>query len=83
MCTPEFNGAADIMVIKRAESLQRMVSAPEGVLENRERLEQLRLLELGMTCHATVIDKIKLIDSAPADINTKEEYEEYCKYTSL
>jgi 3-deoxy-manno-octulosonate cytidylyltransferase (CMP-KDO synthetase) len=66
-----------------AESLQRMVSAPEGVLENRERLEQLRLLELGMTCHATVIDKVKLIDSAPADINTKEEYEEYCKHASL
>lgn len=63
-----------------AESLQRMVSAPEGVLENREKLEQLRLLELGMSCHAIIIDKIKLIEAAPADINTKEEYEEYLKY---
>ena len=63
-----------------AESLQRMVSAPEGVLENRERLEQLRLLELGMTCYATVIDKVKLIEDAPADINTKEEYTEALKY---
>lgn len=63
-----------------AESLQRMVSAPEGVLENREKLEQLRLLELGMSCFATIINKIKLIEDAPADINTKEEYEEYLKY---
>jgi 3-deoxy-manno-octulosonate cytidylyltransferase (CMP-KDO synthetase) len=62
------------------ESLQRMVTAPEGVLENRERLEQLRLLELGMTCFATVIENVKLIEAAPADINTKEEYEEALKY---
>jgi len=63
-----------------AQSLQRMVSAPEGVLENREKLEQLRLLELGMSCHAIIIDKIKLIEEAPADINTREEYEEYLNY---
>lgn len=63
-----------------ASSLQRMVAAPEGVLENRERLEQLRLLELGMTCHAVIVDKIKLIEAAPADINTPEEYEEYLKF---
>lgn len=63
-----------------AGSLQKMVSSPEGVLENREKLEQLRLLELGMSCFATIIDKIKLIDEAPADINTKEEYEESLKW---
>jgi len=62
-----------------SESLQRMVSAPEGILERRERLEQLRLLELGMSCYATIINKMKLIDEAPADINTKEEYEAFLK----
>ncbi|OPZ77569.1 MAG: 3-deoxy-manno-octulosonate cytidylyltransferase [Alphaproteobacteria bacterium ADurb.Bin438] len=63
-----------------AESLQKMVKAPEGILEAREKLEQLRLLELGMSCYATIIDKIKLIEEAPADINTKEEYEESLKW---
>ncbi len=65
-----------------ADSLQRMVSAPEGILERREKLEQLRLLELGMTCYAIIIDKIKLLEDAPADINTEEEYKEYLKWTS-
>lgn len=64
----------------KASSLQKMVSLPVGVLEDREALEQLRALEAGMTIRAKVIDNIKLIEEAPADINTPEEYEEAKKW---
>lgn len=57
----------------KAASLQKMVSLPTGVLENREKLEQLRALENGMVIRAKIIDKIKLIEEAPADINTEED----------
>ncbi len=57
----------------RAESLKKMVSLPTGVLEKREALEQLRALENGMSVRAMLIDKIKLIEEAPADINTPED----------
>lgn len=57
----------------KAASLQKMVSLPTGVLEGRESLEQLRALENGMTIRAKIINKIKLIDEAPADINTEED----------
>lgn len=59
----------------KAASLQKMVSLPRGVLEARESLEQLRALENGMKIRARIIDKIKLIDEAPADINTPEDLE--------
>lgn len=59
----------------KAASLQKMVSLPRGVLEARESLEQLRALENGMKIRARIIDKIKLIDAAPADINTPEDLE--------
>jgi len=59
----------------KAESLRRAVSLPEGVLEAREKLEQLRMLENGMTIRAKLVDRLKLIEEAPADINTPEEYE--------
>ena len=59
----------------KAASLQKMVSLPRGILEARESLEQLRALENGMTIRARIIDKIKLIDAAPADINTPEDLE--------
>lgn len=57
----------------RAESLKKMVSLPTGVLEKREALEQLRALENGMDVRAMLLDKIKLIEEAPADINTEED----------
>ena len=64
----------------KAKSLQKMVSLPVGVLEGRESLEQLRALENGMTIRAKIVDNMKLVDNAPADINTPEEYEEACKW---
>ena len=64
----------------KLSSLQKMVSLPVGILEDREALEQLRLLEAGMEVRAKVIGGMKLIEEAPADINTPEEYEEAKKW---
>lgn len=64
----------------KAASLQKMVSLPTGVLENREKLEQLRALENGMVIRAKIIDKIKLIEDAPADINTEEDLKNSLPY---
>jgi len=68
--------------VYRADSLKKMVSLPVGVLEERESLEQLRALENGMTIRARIItpNEMKLIQEAPADINTPEELEEARKY---
>ena len=57
----------------KASSLQKMVSLPTGVLEKREALEQLRALENGMEVRALLVDNIKLVQEAPADINTEED----------
>lgn len=51
-----------------------------GVLEARESLEQLRALENGMTIRARLIENMKLVEEAPADINTPEDYEESLKW---
>ena len=64
----------------KASSLKKMVELPVGVLEARESLEQLRALENGMTIRAKVIKNMKLVDNAPADINTPEEYQEALKW---
>ncbi len=68
--------------VYKASSLQKMVSLPVGVLEEREALEQLRALEAGMVIKARIIKKeeMKLIQEAPADVNTPEELEEARKY---
>lgn len=65
-----------------AESLRRMVSLPVGVLEAREKLEQLRALEDGMVIRARIItrEEMKLVVDAPADVNTPAELEEARKY---
>lgn len=57
----------------KAQSLHKMVSLPTGVLEQREALEQLRALENGMEVRALLVDNIKLVQEAPADINTEED----------
>ena len=64
----------------KADYLQKMVSLPTGVLEMREALEQLRALENGMSIRAKLLDNIKLIEEAPADINTPEDYQESLKW---
>ena len=64
----------------KASSLKKIVSLPVGVLEEKESLEQLRALENGMTIRAKIVESMKLIDEAPADINTPEEYAEAVKW---
>lgn len=64
----------------KASALKKFVSLPVGVLEDTEKLEQLRALENGMSIYAKIVDSIKLIDAAPADINTPEELAEAEKY---
>jgi len=68
--------------VYKASSLKKMVSLPVGILEAREALEQLRALENGMTIRARIITEkeMKLVQEAPADVNTPEELEEVRKY---
>ncbi|MBR6412358.1 MAG: 3-deoxy-manno-octulosonate cytidylyltransferase [Alphaproteobacteria bacterium] len=66
--------------VYRAEALRKFVAAPVGVLEQIEKLEQLRALENGMSIYAQIVDSIKLVPEAPADINTPEELQEAQKY---
>jgi 3-deoxy-manno-octulosonate cytidylyltransferase (CMP-KDO synthetase) len=54
----------------RRAALERFVTLPRGVLEERERLEQLRALENGMAMSVTLIDPARLgvqVDT-PADL---------------
>ena len=54
----------------RREALERFVGLPRGVLEQRERLEQLRALEAGMSISVSLIEASRLgvqVDT-PADL---------------
>ena len=53
----------------RREALTRFVALPPGLLEKRERLEQLRALEAGMR-----ID-VRLVDTVPLGVDTPAELE--------
>jgi 3-deoxy-manno-octulosonate cytidylyltransferase (CMP-KDO synthetase) len=52
----------------RRHALQRFVSLPQGVLEQREKLEQLRALEHGMRIDAHLVDAVPLGVDTPADL---------------
>ncbi len=52
----------------RRHALMRFVALPEGVLERRERLEQLRALEAGMRIDAALVDTVPLGVDTPADL---------------
>ena len=52
---------------KRA-ALARFVTLPVGVLERREKLEQLRALENGMRIDAALVDTVPLGVDTPADL---------------
>ena len=66
--------------VYNAKSLQTFVNLPVGVLEDKEKLEQLRALENGMSVYAVLFDDVRLIKHAPADINTPEEYQEALRW---
>ena len=53
----------------RREALARFTAAPPSPLERREKLEQLRALELGLSIWAAVTDAM------PLEVNTPEELE--------
>lgn len=53
----------------RREALQRFVSLPQGILEKREKLEQLRALENGMRIDAALVDTVPLGVDTPADLD--------------
>lgn len=52
----------------RREALNRFCAAPQSPLEKREKLEQLRALEMGMQIWAAVIDEAPLSVDNPADL---------------
>ena len=52
----------------RPAALARFVALPRGVLERRERLEQLRALEAGMRIDAALVDTYPLGVDTPADL---------------
>lgn len=52
----------------RREALARFCDAPPSPLERREKLEQLRALEMGMSIWAAVIDAAPLSVDNPADL---------------
>lgn len=52
----------------RRDALNRFCAAPPSPLEKRERLEQLRALEMGLQIWASVIDQAPLSVDNPADL---------------
>lgn len=56
------------LYVYRRDSLARFVALPPGVLEQRERLEQLRALEHGMRIDVAVVDTVPLGVDTPADL---------------
>jgi 3-deoxy-manno-octulosonate cytidylyltransferase (CMP-KDO synthetase) len=58
----------------RREALERFTAAAPSPLERRERLEQLRALELGMSIWAAVIDEAPISVDNPADLERARQY---------
>ncbi|MBM3548441.1 MAG: 3-deoxy-manno-octulosonate cytidylyltransferase [Alphaproteobacteria bacterium] len=52
----------------RREALKRFISLPQGLLEQRERLEQLRALENGMRIDVALVDTVPLGVDTPGDL---------------
>ncbi|HRK65519.1 MAG TPA: hypothetical protein PLN53_14080 [Terricaulis sp.] len=50
------------------EALARFVAAPPSPLELREKLEQLRALEMGMSIYADAVDVFPKGVDSPADL---------------
>ncbi len=57
----------------RREALARFVKLPPGVLEQRERLEQLRALEAGMCIQVALVDTVPLGVDTAADLALARE----------
>ncbi len=57
----------------RRQALETFVKLPPGVLEQRERLEQLRALEAGMRIDVALVDTVPLGVDTPADLDRARE----------
>lgn len=55
------------------DALKRFVTLPPGMLEQREKLEQLRALEAGMRIDAVRVDTVPLGVDTPADLERARE----------
>ncbi len=56
------------LYVYRRAALERFVALPQGVLEQREKLEQLRALENGMRIDVARVDTVPLGVDTPADL---------------
>lgn len=59
--------------VYRRTALARFVAAPPSPLELREKLEQLRALEMGMSIHADAIDTFPKGVDSPADLEAARQ----------
>jgi 3-deoxy-manno-octulosonate cytidylyltransferase (CMP-KDO synthetase) len=57
----------------RRQALERYVGLPQGALERRESLEQLRALEAGMRIDVALVDTLPLGIDTPADLARARE----------
>ena len=57
----------------RRAALEHFVKLPQSVLEQREKLEQLRALEAGMRIDAAIVDSVPLGIDTPADLETARQ----------
>jgi 3-deoxy-manno-octulosonate cytidylyltransferase (CMP-KDO synthetase) len=58
----------------RRSALERFNAAPPSPLEQREKLEQLRALELGLSIWAAVVDKPPISVDTPADLEKARQF---------
>ncbi|HYD28141.1 3-deoxy-manno-octulosonate cytidylyltransferase [Brevundimonas sp.] len=58
----------------RRAALERFCAAPPSPLERREKLEQLRALEMGLQIWAAVIDEAPLSVDSPADLEAARRF---------
>jgi 3-deoxy-manno-octulosonate cytidylyltransferase (CMP-KDO synthetase) len=58
----------------RREALERFCLTPPSPLEKRERLEQLRALELGLSIWAAVVDETPISVDTPADLEAARAF---------
>ena len=58
----------------RRAALERFCAAPPSPLERRERLEQLRALELGLSIWAAVVDETPISVDTPADLEAARAF---------
>jgi len=60
--------------VYRRDALARFVAAPPSPLEQREKLEQLRALEMGMTIYADAVEVFPKGVDSPADLDAAREF---------